>query len=410
MQNKTHSKILNFGLILLVLFSGVTCLQDSKNISLTTTEKRWLAQHKNDIKIVNGAHIPPAMFYNDKNEYVGIIVDFQKLIEKKLHIKFKEIRVETWSNALHTLQQKKADIIIGIAHTPDRSKYLTFTNHLFEIPYVIVTSKHNKNSNTTIDELAGKKIAAPKDYAIIEYLNRRYKGLSFVEFDDHLEGLQMVSMGSVEALISNQMYATYLAEKNGITNLKIAGHSGYINSLSVGTSKDKKILARIIEKAVAHISEKERTAILRKWIKLDRPDLFNKEVWGYALLVIILISFGILTWNIMLKKEVKHRTRELHNYKNNLKDIIKKRTKELEHANSELKKSLSQVKQMSGLLPICANCKKIRDDKGYWAELETYIEQHSEALFSHSICQHCADELYKDEDWYEKSKEDQSQK
>ena len=55
----------------------------------------------------------------------------------------------------------------------------------------------------------------------------------------------------------------------------------------------------------------------------------------------------------------------------------------------ELKDALSKVKTLSGLLPICASCKKIRDDKGYWNQIEHYIRGHSEAEFSHSICPEC---------------------
>jgi len=68
--------------------------------------------------------------------------------------------------------------------------------------------------------------------------------------------------------------------------------------------------------------------------------------------------------------------------------------------HDEREKALSQVKILSGLVPICSHCKKIRDDKGYWNNLEAYIENHSEALFSHGMCSQCSDELYGQEDWY----------
>jgi PAS domain S-box-containing protein len=62
----------------------------------------------------------------------------------------------------------------------------------------------------------------------------------------------------------------------------------------------------------------------------------------------------------------------------------------------ELQNALAEVKKLSGFLPICASCKKIRDDKGYWQQIERYISDHSEALFSHSICPDCARKLYPD--------------
>jgi len=70
----------------------------------------------------------------------------------------------------------------------------------------------------------------------------------------------------------------------------------------------------------------------------------------------------------------------------------------------DLKKALDEVKTLSGLLPICAKCKKIRDDKGYWNQIESFIEQNSDAKFSHGICQDCAEELYGDANWYKKIK------
>ncbi len=60
----------------------------------------------------------------------------------------------------------------------------------------------------------------------------------------------------------------------------------------------------------------------------------------------------------------------------------------------DLQKALSEVKKLSGFLPICASCKKIRDDKGYWSEVERYIGEHSEAQFSHGICPDCIRKLY----------------
>lgn len=70
------------------------------------------------------------------------------------------------------------------------------------------------------------------------------------------------------------------------------------------------------------------------------------------------------------------------------------RTAELQARNAELSEALGNVKQLSGLLPICASCKKIRDDKGYWNQLEHYISQHTEADFSHGICPDCARDLF----------------
>jgi AmiR/NasT family two-component response regulator len=79
-------------------------------------------------------------------------------------------------------------------------------------------------------------------------------------------------------------------------------------------------------------------------------------------------------------------------------DMIKLRevNLELEKRNAELQEALSKIKTLSGLLPICASCKKIRDDGGYWHQVESYLQDHSDAEFSHGLCPECVKTYYPD--------------
>lgn len=70
----------------------------------------------------------------------------------------------------------------------------------------------------------------------------------------------------------------------------------------------------------------------------------------------------------------------------------------------ELQKALAEVKTLQGMLPICSSCKKIRDSEGFWSQVEEYIENHTDVTFTHSLCEGCMDELYKNEDWYRKGR------
>lgn len=89
--------------------------------------------------------------------------------------------------------------------------------------------------------------------------------------------------------------------------------------------------------------------------------------------------------NTQLKKEVEYR---------------KKAEQDKEKLIVELKKALGEVKTLQGIIPICSHCKSIRDDKGAWGKLEAYIEDKSEAQFSHGICEACMETLYGNEKWY----------
>ncbi|MBI4351970.1 MAG: GAF domain-containing protein [Elusimicrobia bacterium] len=70
--------------------------------------------------------------------------------------------------------------------------------------------------------------------------------------------------------------------------------------------------------------------------------------------------------------------------------------------NAQLEETLKDVRTLQGLIPICAQCKKIRDDKGFWQKVETYLEERSNARFTHGLCEDCMQKLYGKEKWFRK--------
>ena len=80
------------------------------------------------------------------------------------------------------------------------------------------------------------------------------------------------------------------------------------------------------------------------------------------------------------------------------KDITERKREERERDRliADLKNALAHVRTLSGLLPICSNCKKVRDDHGYWVQIEAYVRDHSQADFTHGICPDCRRRLYPD--------------
>jgi uncharacterized membrane protein YciS (DUF1049 family) len=119
----------------------------------------------------------------------------------------------------------------------------------------------------------------------------------------------------------------------------------------------------------------------------------------------LLFLFGILlTWLALfggfvssLRQNLREKNKKIQKAHEEIEIEIKERKQaetEKDRLITELKDALSQVKTLSGLMPICASCKKIRDDSGYWNQIESYIRDHSEAEFSHSICPECSKKLF----------------
>ncbi len=110
---------------------------------------------------------------------------------------------------------------------------------------------------------------------------------------------------------------------------------------------------------------------------------------GFLLSVVFLLA-SIRSWGEELEKKVEERTALL------AKEIEERKSSEAERERliGELREALSRVTKLRGLLPICASCKRIRDDQGYWNQIEEYLHQHSDAEFTHGICPECVDKLY----------------
>ncbi len=102
----------------------------------------------------------------------------------------------------------------------------------------------------------------------------------------------------------------------------------------------------------------------------------------------------ISTLQVQFETEKKEKEAEIYRLKNT----------ELTEINNQLRDAIADVTKLQGMLPICASCKKIRDDEGYWQQIESYISDHTTATFSHGICPECLIKLY-GEDYSSKKSE-----
>lgn len=130
-------------------------------------------------------------------------------------------------------------------------------------------------------------------------------------------------------------------------------------------------------------------------------------------MAVMTLLFGVLTF--ITAKRVNIDTIELVLLKETFSDMLKERTEALRKTNKQLEREverrkytekaileerdklqqmIAEIKTLRGFLPICSSCNKIRDDAGYWQKIEKYIQEHSEARFSHGICPECAQQLY----------------
>jgi len=134
----------------------------------------------------------------------------------------------------------------------------------------------------------------------------------------------------------------------------------------------------VVETYIPIMSEKKFSGAFEVYVNVTQQmqrlrSLFWRSYIIFSLVVCILLSL-IVVFSLRMDKAAKER----------------------ENMITELQDALAEVRKLRGIIPICASCKNVRDDKGYWNQIESYIRDHSEADFSHGICPECAKKLYPD--------------
>ncbi len=122
------------------------------------------------------------------------------------------------------------------------------------------------------------------------------------------------------------------------------------------------------------------------WILLINP--FSLKIYAYSVAVSLRFLVSLLLVTVM-----SYALEASRNEFGRL--LIEKHAKLLEE-KQQLQQALGEIKTLNGLIPICSNCKKIRNDEGYWQQVEVYVRDHTHANFSHGICPDCAGKLYPD--------------
>jgi PAS domain S-box-containing protein len=183
-------------------------------------------------------------------------------------------------------------------------------------------------------------VAVVSAYAVQEYLQTQWPFLHTVDVSDIHVGLRKVSDGTVDAMVVDILQASYCLEKEGITNLKIAGESGYVYRVSFAVRNDWTELVPILNKVLDEISPEEKKEIFSKWGASGQRQILSRKFWRGIFIISIVAGFIILVivgWNYILRKQVDSRTKEISIYKDHLEDLVKARTRELEESEKKFK-------------------------------------------------------------------------
>jgi two-component system, cell cycle sensor histidine kinase and response regulator CckA len=285
-------------------------VQASSVVNLTQQEKEWLAAHP-VIRMAPDPDFPPIERFDENGAFVGIAADYVKMVEHNLGYTFTTIRCKSWDEILQKAKNHEIDVLSAAAQTPNRGEYLFFTEPHIVFPGVIIT-RTDVREKLSLKDLSGMKVGIVSGYVWQEFISRDYPKVVVDPVSDVQTGLKKVAFGMNDAMVENLATATHCIEKEGITNLHVAGETGYFTRLSFASRKDWPELNGILNKALNSITKDEKQAVYNKWIRLEAGrSVFNRTFWVILIAAIsgvFLIIFFILLWSRSLQRLVRQRT------------------------------------------------------------------------------------------------------
>lgn len=234
-----------------------------KTVELTGEEKNWLKKHP-DFTIGVMDSWPPLNYVDHNGVPAGIGVDYINLMNQRLDGRLK-IVPGSFKENYDKVVKKELDALMDITPKEERNQYFHFTKSYLAIPHIIVGREDGPYFESE-EELADKTIALEKGYYNVTYFEKTYPRATVKEYESTSAALDGVSRGEADVYAGNRVVVNYLIKKELIDNLQIMGRMNKAPViLAVGVRKDYPLLASILDKTLASITEEEMNAVFEKW-------------------------------------------------------------------------------------------------------------------------------------------------
>jgi len=302
----------------MTLLAGNACW--AGEMELSPTEQTWLDAHP-VIRMSVEAGYGPYTFLDAKGHLQGVAMEFFADIERLLGVRFEIVSNLSWTQQMQAVRERRLDAVATVVKLPEREVFLEFTEIYLPTPLVIMTRSETPQLHS-LKELQQLSLSLVEGFSSSKQLTAQFPGLRPRYVTTPLEGLRLVASGTTDAYVGALGVNSFLAARNGITNLKVnAAFDMVDNGQRFGVRKDWPQLARLLDKALLAISEERRNAIFQRWLprhtseikRLSRPSYVTRLFpWLLGGLGLALLGYLVtLLWNCQLKKELAWRSADL---------------------------------------------------------------------------------------------------
>ncbi|MDO9047033.1 MAG: EAL domain-containing protein [Methylobacter sp.] len=285
---------------------GFIYLQEKHSkLDFTPEEQAWLQAHP-VIRVGIDRDFAPYEWIDANGNYVGLSADYIALVEQRLGVKLDIVKNKSWTEILEMAQHGELDMISNVNKTPERERYLIFTEAYLNTPAIIISDSNNGFIGA-LDHLSGKRVTLEKGYFMLELLMHDHPEIQLLPAENIQDALNRVSSGKADAYIGDAASTNYAIKREAMLNLGFSGDTNYKSHHRMAATQTNPELASLLAKALADIPQSEKDSIRNRWMSLKyEPGVKTETVLLYAAAALLLLAF-IVTWNMRLRRDISKR-------------------------------------------------------------------------------------------------------
>lgn len=247
----------------LLLFCFCYINASAQELMLDAQEQAYLQKHPVITMCVDPDWLPYEKL-DSEGRHIGLVAEYMALMSARLKVSLEVKKTNSWEETQKLYQQGACDIVSALNKTPEREKYLKFTEPFIKSPAVLVLNDKNVQDRK-LSDLKGKKLAMVKGYVYDAKLREQYPEINIVYQPSMDIALQKVSSGEVDATLGPLFLTFALTQELELDNVKTMGNSEYQDELRVGIKKDSPFLAGAFDKAVSSLTADDKILIKKIW-------------------------------------------------------------------------------------------------------------------------------------------------
>ncbi|TNE99034.1 MAG: transporter substrate-binding domain-containing protein, partial [Gammaproteobacteria bacterium] len=271
-------------------------LRQTGEIELSPGEKEWLEQRHSALTYCIDNDWLPLEGLDSSGHHVGLSAEVLRLFTERSGIQFNRVPTRSWPEALEAAQSRTCDLLSLAMKTPERSRYLDFTEPYVQVPNIVL-GRIEAPFIESVAELRDKPVGVVQGYAFLELLRNRYPALQLHEVSDEKEGLRLLQEGKLAGYVTTLATASYHMQDMGLADLKVIGRIPADWSLSVAVRNDQPVLLGILQKLVDSITPSERSELEGYWRNIHIEQSVDYAIIWQILAVVALIAALLIYWN-----------------------------------------------------------------------------------------------------------------